>query len=93
MPAGFDGLGAIKTANADKNRTNASFLTFTLLQDTTLYVAYNAKVSSFPSWLTASFTNTGEIIQTTNGPWRCGRKTCPPDGLPYQGTNIRHPKL
>jgi hypothetical protein len=68
MPTELNGLVALKTANADKKNTNATFLTLTLLQNATLYVAYDAKVPNVPSWLTASFTNTGQIIQTTNRP-------------------------
>src|SRR5262249_6900897 len=68
LPTGFDGLGILKTANADKGNTNAAFLTLTLFQNATLYVAYDAKASTFPRWLTASFTNTGQLIQTTTRP-------------------------
>jgi len=74
MPTGLNGLVAIKTANADKKNTNATFLTFTLLQNATLYVAYDTKVPNVPSWLTASFTNTGQIIQTTNRPLAVWKK-------------------
>src|SRR5439155_8479814 len=68
LPTTLDGLAALKTANADKDNQSPHFLTFTTVHAATLYVAYDATVSSFPSWLSASFTNTGQIIQTTNGP-------------------------
>src|SRR5207249_10060712 len=84
IPTGFDGLGIIKTANANKGSKKATFLTFTLLQDATLYVAYDATVSAFPTWLTASFTNTGQSMQTTNGPMALWKKdvTAGPVALP-----------
>jgi len=91
MPTGFDGLGAIKTANADKNNRNAAFLTFTLLQNATLYVAYDAKVSYFPSWLTASFTNTGQIIQTTNSPMALWKKDVPAGPMTLPGNKYAAP--
>ena len=74
LPPGFDGLGILKTANGNKGNKNASFLTFTLFQDATLYVAYDAKVSTFPTWLTASFTNTGQLMQTTYHPMLLWKK-------------------
>jgi len=84
LPTGFDGLGIIKTANGNKRNTKATFLTFTLWQDATLYVAYDATVSAFPTWLTASFTNTGQSLQTTNGPMTLWKKDVPagPVALP-----------
>jgi hypothetical protein len=68
LPPGLDSLVAIQTAQANRGNKQATFLTGTLLQDATLYVAYDAQVATFPSWLTQSFTNTGQLIQTTQGP-------------------------
>jgi hypothetical protein len=68
LPPGLDGIVIIKTADAAKRNKQATFLTFTLLQDARLYVAYDARVSA-PSWLgPPSFTNTGQRIETTYGP-------------------------
>lgn len=75
LPAALDGLVAIKTANADKKKSSATFLSFTTLQDATLYVAYDARVATFPAWLTASFTNTGQIIRTSSGPLAVWKKS------------------
>jgi hypothetical protein len=66
LPAELDGLVGIKTANNDKYNTDAEFLTFTIDQDATLYVLYDARASRYPDWLVASYTNTGETIQTTD---------------------------
>jgi len=91
LPPGLDGLGAIKTANANKGNTHATFLTFTLWQDATLYVAYNAKVAAFPTWLTASFTNTGQLIQTTNGPMAVWTKAVPAGPVALPGNKYQEP--
>jgi Bacterial Ig domain/Fibronectin type III domain len=92
LPATLADLVAIKTANADRNSKNLVLLTFTLNQDATLYVAYDAKATSFPTWLTSAYTNTGLLINTTNGPlavWKkevlAGTITIP--GARYQGPN------
>ena len=68
LPSGWDGLEIIKTENAAKRNKQDTLLTFTLLQDATLYVAYDASVSVPPRWLTDSYTKTGQRIETTNGP-------------------------
>jgi hypothetical protein len=66
MPAELEGLTAIKTANDDKHNQDATFLTFTATQDATIYVAYDARATRYPNWLTASFTNTGLLIDTSD---------------------------
>lgn len=66
LPAEFDGLVAIKTANADKNDKSAEFFSFTITQAATLYVAYDARTTRFPAWLTASYTPTGHLIDTSD---------------------------
>jgi hypothetical protein len=73
LPPALEGLLAIKTANNDKSQVAASFLTFTLSHNATLYVAYDARATRYPDWLTASYTNTGQKILTTDVPlavWR-----------------------
>ena len=73
LPAELVGLPLIKTANSDKSNQTAAFLTFTLSQDATLYVAYDARATRYPNWLTASYTKTGQTIATTDVPlavWR-----------------------
>jgi Bacterial Ig domain/Fibronectin type III domain len=91
MPTGLDGLAALKTANADKQNNSPDFLTFTTVHDATLYVAYDATVSSFPSWLSASFTNTGQIIQTTNGPMAVWKQDVPAGPITLPGNQYQEP--
>jgi hypothetical protein len=66
MPDELKGNLAIKTANSSKNSMEAALLTFTVTQDATLYVAYDARATRVPDWLTASFTKTGQVLQTTD---------------------------
>lgn len=91
LPNGFDGLGIIKTASADKKNTSATFLTFTLWQQATLYVAYDAKASAFPTWLTASFTNTGQIMETTAGSLVLWKKDVPAGPVSLPGNKYQSP--
>jgi hypothetical protein len=73
LPRDLAGRLAIKTADSEKHNQAATFLTFTVTQDATVYVAYDAQVRHYPAWLTAAFTNTGSTITTTQGPlavWR-----------------------
>lgn len=53
VPAEFDGLMALQTANDDKTSTGSSFITFTIDQATTVYVAY-VDIAP-PSWMDASW--------------------------------------
>jgi hypothetical protein len=66
MPDELAGSLAVKTPNSSKNNAEATLLTFTVTQDTTLYVAYDARATRYPDWLTASFTATGQLLQTTD---------------------------
>jgi hypothetical protein len=75
MPATLEGMTAIKTANNDKFNKQAAFLSFTINQDMDLYVAYDARSIRLPSWLTAGFTDTGHIIDTTDVTFTLWRKT------------------
>jgi hypothetical protein len=73
LPTELAGLLAIKTAADDVHNQDMAFLTFTVTQDATIYVAYDAQVAYYPDWLTAAFTNTGLTITTTDVPltvWR-----------------------
>jgi hypothetical protein len=64
--ASLGGKTYIKTANNDKQSTAASYLTFTVNQDVTVYVAHDDLITSKPSWL-SSFTDAGENLTTSHG--------------------------
>jgi hypothetical protein len=84
MPTELEGLVAIKTAHADRRDTSPTFLTFTLAQAATLYVAYDAQATRFPDWLTTAYTDTEQTIHTTNTPLRVWQRevTAGPIALP-----------
>ncbi len=61
VPTWLEGDTYIKTADKDKIRNIASFFTFDVNMDVTVYVAHDDRITSKPSWL-ASFTGTGDEI-------------------------------
>jgi hypothetical protein len=65
VPTWLQGATYIKTANGDKNSSAVSFLTFDVNQDVTVYVAYDSRVTTKPSWL-ESFTDTGDDLVNTD---------------------------
>ncbi|MEM7220860.1 MAG: GDSL-type esterase/lipase family protein [Pseudomonadota bacterium] len=67
MPSSFAEGRWIQTADSDRNRNNADFFSFDVDETVTLYVAYDERATSLPSWL-AGFTPTALFI-TTNDPF------------------------
>ena len=68
VPASVQGAAYIQTANNDKASTANPFLSFTVDQPVTVYVAYDARLP-LPLWLTnMGFTDTGENLGTTDSP-------------------------
>ena len=65
VPASLQSSTYIKTANDDKASNGASFLTFEVNQDVTVYVAHDDRITTKPSWL-SSFTDTGDNLVTTD---------------------------
>ncbi|MFQ3671867.1 MAG: hypothetical protein SNJ84_10465, partial [Verrucomicrobiia bacterium] len=51
--------------NNEKNNTSSNYLSFTVNQPVTVYVAYDVRATSLPAWL-SNFTNTGQTL-TVNG--------------------------
>ena len=66
IPSSLQGATYIKTANNDKGSSNASFLTFEVNDDVIVYVAHDDYITTRPSWLTSSFSDTGENLVTTD---------------------------
>ena len=66
VPALLQGATYIKTANDDKGSSNASFLSFEVNQDVIVYVAHDDAIGTRPSWLTSSFSDTGDNLVTTD---------------------------
>ena len=66
VPSKYIGMDMIKTPNDEKDNTASSdYLTFTLAQNTTVYVAYSSEALSLPNWM-KGFTDTGNDITAMN---------------------------
>jgi hypothetical protein len=65
VPTPVAGQTFIQTANGDKavSPGSANFMSFTLGQAASVYVAIDQRVTTKPTWLTSSFTDTGATIQ------------------------------
>jgi hypothetical protein len=61
----LQGAAFIQTANSDKNSSDTSFLSFSVNQAVTVYVAYDQQATSLPNWLSSGWTE-GEILDTTD---------------------------
>ncbi|WP_447964781.1 right-handed parallel beta-helix repeat-containing protein [Nitrospira sp. Ecomares 2.1] len=65
VPSSVQGAAYIQTANNDKAATNSNFLSFTVNQPVSVYVAHGDRISSKPSWL-STFTDTGTNLVTSD---------------------------
>ncbi len=66
IPAEYQGLLWIKTANDDKDSTENNFLTFQVNREASVYVAYDDRATSLPDWLNDEFTATGDSIEVND---------------------------
>lgn len=65
LPTGFDGSIGIKTANDDKYATDASWLSFDLNVEATVYVAYDHRATALPAWM-AGYADSGLQMTVTD---------------------------
>ncbi|WP_447964756.1 PKD domain-containing protein [Nitrospira sp. Ecomares 2.1] len=65
VPSSVQGATYIRTANNDKAATNAAFLSFTVNQPVSVYVAHGDRITSKPSWL-STFSDTGTNLVTSD---------------------------
>lgn len=65
QPSGFQNYTAILTRNDDKNLTVAEHIVFNLPEAATVYVAYDRRATSLPTWL-QSFTATSDRVYVTD---------------------------
>jgi hypothetical protein len=63
VPAKYNGLQYLRTANDDKAAAGNPLISFNANQNVTVYVSYAG--SGLPSWL-SGWTNTGDVIATTD---------------------------
>ncbi|MBD3386600.1 hypothetical protein GF407_16975 [candidate division KSB1 bacterium] len=66
----------IVTANDHKTETGDDFLRFTIQDEAEVYVGYDSRITTLPSWL-SSWTDSGLAINTTDTDYRCYRKHYP----------------
>ncbi len=65
VPSTYIGLNMIKTPNDERNlTTTTNYITFEMPDDGTVFVAYDSRAISEPSWMNG-FIDTGDIIQTS----------------------------
>jgi hypothetical protein len=62
VPTWLESNTYIKTADKDKTRNIASFVTFDVNMDVIIYVAYDDRNTTIPSWLSSSFADTEDYI-------------------------------
>jgi len=80
QPAGFENYTAILTRNDDKNVTDTEHIILNLPSAATVYVAYDKRAASLPSWLDGIFASTGQTINvsdTSMGFFRVYQKNYP----------------
>ncbi|MDR4484880.1 MAG: right-handed parallel beta-helix repeat-containing protein [Nitrospirales bacterium] len=65
VPSTVQGAAYIQTANNDKAATNSNFLSFTVNEPVSVYVAHGDRITSKPSWL-STFTDTGANLVTSD---------------------------
>jgi chitodextrinase len=74
----------IATANNDKGNTSTPFFTFTVNQYVNVYVAYDRRLTTLPSWL-QSWTATTSSVKTSDSEYLCYRKNFPPGTVSLGG--------
>jgi hypothetical protein len=65
IPESIEGSTYIKTANNDKKSAQIDFLTVSVNQDVTVYVAYDKRATSLPDWL-SGWNSTDLMVGTTD---------------------------
>jgi hypothetical protein len=68
LGANLSGGTLVQTANDDKKVTTANHLVLKLNQAATVYVCYDKRVKTLPSWLKTGWTLTTESFGTTDSP-------------------------
>jgi hypothetical protein len=61
------GPAYIQTANAAKQNTNPNFLSFTVDQPVTVYVAHDPRIPTKPAWL-STWTDTDQAVGLSGHP-------------------------
>ena len=56
----------IMTADSDRNNTSTNSLSFQINANSTVYIGYDSRALSLPSWLANNFTPVGTVIGVTD---------------------------
>jgi len=88
VPPPYEGQEFIRTANNDKSATEPNFLSFTLTANATVYVAFDIRATNLPGWLDASWTETGDIIGTSDVSRRVYKKDLPAGTVTLGGNAV-----
>ena len=90
QPAGFENHTAILTRNDDKYVSDSEHIILNLSSSATIYVAYDKRASSLPTWL-ESFTSTGDRVYSNGdssmGYFRLYKKDYPPGQVVLGGNH------
>jgi chitodextrinase len=74
----------IVTANNDKGNTSNPFFSFSVNQYVNVYVAYDRRLTTPPSWL-QSWTATTAVVKTSDSEYLCYKKNFPPGTISLGG--------
>ena len=75
----------IQTANGDKAVIDPNFLSFTLTQNASVYIAHDIRITTKPSWLSSSFTKQPEQIITSDTTFDLYKKDYPAGSVTLGG--------
>ncbi|MCX6050739.1 MAG: clostripain-related cysteine peptidase [Chloroflexi bacterium] len=62
----YNGRPCIKTANGDSHNSDASLLSFTLNQPATIYIYFDRRMSTPPSWVSGLYVQNSKLAYTTD---------------------------
>jgi hypothetical protein len=91
LPAGFEGMTLLRTANNDKYNSQAQLLSFSTDESIIVHVAYDARATKVPAWLGAGFTDSGQLIETTDTAMRIWRRSYPAGNVALPGNYFGSP--
>jgi hypothetical protein len=61
-----DDIVWVMTADSDGNNTSENYLSFDIIENSTIYVAYDSRAISLPNWLVNNFTPVGAALGVTD---------------------------
>ncbi|MCI0439991.1 MAG: PKD domain-containing protein, partial [Chloroflexi bacterium] len=86
VPPSVGGATYIKASNDDKVMTNDVLMTFAINQDADVYVGFDSRATSLPSWL-SGWQDAGQSLVTTDATHRLYKKAFPAGSISLGATN------